>query len=213
MDTPRNVLLPTAYFPPVSYFAFILSSNRVLIEAFESYPKQTYRNRCEILTASGRLNLVVPVSKPEGNHTLTRDVMISFREPWNHHHWKSITTAYRSSPYFHYYADLLQPLFARNESSLLIHNQNILKILVQLLGITPVVELTGDYIKNAEGYTDFRLKMKPGKGEMVNFHEYPQVFSHLTGFIPDLSILDLVFNLGPASGEYLRRVVTEQRLS
>ena len=207
METPRNVLLPTAYFPPVSYFASLFSSNHALIEACETFPKQTYRNRCEILTSSGRQNLVVPVSKPYGNHTLTRDVLISYREPWHQHHWKSITTAYRSSPYFYYYADLLHPLFNRMESSLLIHNQNILIALIKILGIRPEISLTVDYSKIADGCNDLRTTMKPGRKEPGIFPEYPQVFSHLTGFIPDLSILDLIFNLGPASGDYLNKVV------
>jgi hypothetical protein len=93
------------------------------------------------------------------------------------------------------------------ETSLLLHNQDILKTIIKILGIRPEISLTGDYSEIADGCNDLRSKMKPGRKEPGIFPEYPQVFSHLTGFIPDLSILDLIFNLGPGSGDYLNKVV------
>ena len=205
MNSVSNILLPTAYFPPVSYFASLLHSESILIEQMESFPKQTFRNRCEILTSSGKLNLVVPVSKPDGNHTFTKDILISYREPWNHHHWKSIQTAYRSSPYFNYYTDIFQPLFESTETSLLEHNREILSVLCKVLKLKLSVTFTDDYFKQPDNTLDLRLEITPKKSRPgLSFPEYQQVFSHLSGFIEDLSILDLLFNKGPDTIEYLR---------
>jgi hypothetical protein len=202
-----DILLPTAYFPPVSYFVYLVKSSKALIEQMETYPRQTYRNRCEIMTSAGRLNLVVPVSRPGGNHTLTRDTEISYREPWNRHHWKSITTAYRSSPYFNYYSDIIQPLFESKETSLLINNLGIQSIICKILKIKTSIGFTEDYIKQPEAVIDLRGAMKPGKQQQnLSFPSYPQVFSHISGFEADLSILDLLFNLGPETCQYLEKV-------
>jgi hypothetical protein len=199
-----NILIPTAYFPPVSYFTVLAHCDRAIIEQMETYPKQTFRNRCEIMTSSGKLDLVVPVSKPNGNHTVTRDVLISYREPWNYHHWKSIQTAYRSSPYFNFYADLLQPLFETGETSLVKHNRQILDLVCKILKLRVFIEYTADYMKDEEGMLDLREEMTPKtQRNGLNFPEYPQVFSHKSGFMKDLSILDLIFNVGPDARKYL----------
>lgn len=206
MNLPETCLLPTSYFPPVSYFIYLLHFEKILAEQMETYPKQTYRNRCEIMTSAGKLNLIVPVSKPDGNHTLTRDIEISYREHWQQHHWKSILSAYRSSPYFNYYADLLHPLFIKKEKSLFNLNQNILTAISQIIGIKPEIGVTSDYIHEPEGVTDLRRDWKPGKKIEIILPEYPQVFSHLHGFMPNLSILDLIANTGPDTKEYLLRI-------
>ncbi len=199
-----DILLPTSYFPPVSWFAYLLRSKTAYIEQMETFPKQTYRNRCEIMTSSGKLDLVVPVSKPNGNHTKSRDIMIAFREPWNQHHWKSIQTAYRSSPYFDYYADFLQPLFESGETSLIAHNYKILSVINRILHLDVSIEFTSEYIKLPEELIDLRKELSPKKERQgISFPEYPQVFSHKFGFMPDLSILDLLCNLGPEAKGYL----------
>jgi hypothetical protein len=203
MSSADKVILPTSYFPPISYMAFLAQREEIFIEQMETYPKQTYRNRCEIMTSSGKLSLIVPISKPNGNHTLTKDIEISYREPWQQHQWKSIQTAYRSSPYFNYYADILQPLFSLEERSLISLNNKILQSFYQIIGIQPIIEFTDDYIKEVQGHYDLRLKMKPGKLPESNMAEYPQVFSHISGFMKDLSVLDLLFNLGPEAKNYL----------
>jgi hypothetical protein len=181
-----------------------------MIEQMETFPKQTFRNRCQILTSSGRLNLVVPVSKPNGNHTLTRDIEINYREPWNHHHWKSIQTAYRSSPYFTYYADIFQPLFASRETSLAEHNRVILSVLCKILNLNLSVTFTDDYFKQPANVLDLRYEMtskKPRTG--MPFPDYPQVFSYKSSFTEDLSILDLIFNLGPDARKYISKLFVQ----
>lgn len=207
MTISGNILLPTAYFPPIQYFVEIIRSKTIFIEQMETFPKQTYRTRCEIMTAGGRASLIVPVSKPQGNHTMTRDIEICFREPWQQHQWKSIQTAYRSAPYFNYYADIIQPIFESRETSLLTHNQNILAAITGLIGIDPTVEFTQDYIKKPENIIDLRSELSPKKHRaFYEFKAYPQVFGHIYGFIGGLSILDLLFNIGPDSVQYLKSI-------
>ena len=156
------------------------------------------------MTSSGKLNLVVPVSKPGGNHTLTKDIEISYRQLWNRHHWKSIQSAYRSSPYFNYYADSIQPLFQSKETMLLAHNREILSVISKILKLKLSVTFTDDYLKQPANALDLRSEMTPKKTWTgMSFPEYPQVFSHKAGFMENLSILDLLFNLGPDSNDYL----------
>jgi len=204
MGDPDKVLLPTSYFPPISYLATVTKYREIFIEQMETYPKQTYRNRCEIMTSSGKLNLIVPVTKPFGNHTLTKDITICYREPWQEHHRKSIQTAYRSTPYFTYYSDLIMPLFLLREESLVVLNEKILEVLLKIIGLNSLMQFTQDFIKKPENLPDLRQEFKPGKKSSgQKLQEYPQVFSHKHGFTSDLSILDLIFNLGPDSRGYL----------
>ena len=211
MNNPGHILLPTAYFPPVSYFVHLVKNPVIYIEQMETFPKQTYRNRCEIMTAAGKSNLIVPVTKPHGNHTMTRDIEICYREPWDQHHLKTIQTAYRSSPYFNYYSDIIQPLFEPKETSLLLHNQEILSVISKILRLKLSSQLTGDYIILPTYMSDLRSEMIPKKRRSANsFPEYPQVFSHKFGFIADLSILDLLFNMGPEAGRYLESIDQER---
>ncbi len=198
------VLLPTAYFPPISYMALLFRGEAVFIEAEETFPKQTYRNRCVISTVNGKLDLVVPVTRSFGNHTTTSQVEISFAEPWNKRHWRAIVTAYSSSPFFLYYCDELKPLFKKIDGKLLQHNNRILETLLQIIGFTVDIHLTSTYMREPDDISDLRALIHPKKPALIHeFPNYQQVFKHKQGFIPDLSILDLIFNLGPESKEYL----------
>lgn len=206
----ENILLPTAYFPPISYFVYLTRSREACIEQMETFPKQTYRNRCEIMTASGKAKLIVPITKPQGNHTLTRDIGICYREPWREQHWKTLQSAYSSSPFFTYYADFLQPLFKSRETNLLLHNLSILQTITALIGIQPTVKFTDDFEKQPETKLDLRSATSPKKsGFSFEYLPYPQVFSHKYGFMPNLSILDLLFNLGPEAGRYLEKLTVD----
>lgn len=208
MNNPGHILLPTAYFPPISYFVHLLSYPVIHIEQMETFPKQTYRNRSEIMTEAGKSNLIVPVSKPYGNHTMTKDIEISYREPWQQHHWKTLQSGYRSSPFFNYYDEIIYQFFSNQESLLLNHNLNILKTIAKLIGIEVKVQLTTDFLKQAEGMLDFRSVISPKKQLSTNeFPSYPQVFEHKFGFNRGLSILDLLFNTGPEARRYLEKAL------
>jgi len=210
MTITGDILLPTAYFPSVSYFAFLLNSKNIYIEQMETFPRQTFRNRCEIMTEAGKASLVVPVIKPQGNHTMTKNVEICYREPWNRNHWKALQAAYRSSPFFNYYADTFQQLFETQETSLINNNHSILKIISALLGIDLSIQFTQDYKKKPEDMLDLRLEISPKKPNLFNeFPRYPQVFEYKYGFVPGLSILDLLFNMGQDARNYLERLAVK----
>lgn len=200
-----DILLPTAYFPPIPYYIRLARGKCVSIEQMETFPKQTYRNRCEIAAVSGKMSLVIPVSRPYGNHTRTGDIEISYREKWPMRHWRAIQAAYGASPFFSYYADILYGTFLSSETSLIRRNQHNLQVVNTLLGIHPEIKLTGSFVKDPQGTDDLRKAFSPKRtGPFKANFRYPQVFEHWHGFIPGLSILDLLFNLGPDSLAYLR---------
>jgi hypothetical protein len=212
MISAGDILLPTAYFPPVVYFAFLSRNKEIHIEQMETFPKQTFRNRCEIMTDQGKACMVVPVTKPQGNHTLTKNIEICYREPWNRSHWKTLQAGYSSSPFFDYYADTIQVLFESHEAFLVNHNQTILKAISGLIGMQASVKYTDNFEKKPEGMLDLRSGISPKKNFItrIEFPEYPQVFRHKHGFMPNLSILDLLFNVGPEAGSYLERIVLKE---
>jgi len=204
------ILLSTSYFPPVSWMASAIQAKSTTIEIHETYPKQTYRNRCHIATSSGILGLTVPVKKVNGNHTKTADIQIDYSTNWPQLHWRSVVTAYNKSPYFLYYRDIFEPVFLKKPMLLVELNHEILIRLFTALDnkhaeliYTREYELrpqTPDY-RNA-----FHPKIKPGVAGSLDFPRYIQVFEEKLGFLPDLSIMDLLFNLGPESIGYLRNI-------
>ena len=204
MSGVKGIILPIAYFPPLSYFACLASGSDVLIETGETYPKQTLRNRCEIGSSGGKQRLVVPIHKPHGNPTRTHEVLLSGHGDWRNKHWKALETAYSSSPFFLFYADSLQQLLFAPFSSLEELNLAILRQLLETLDLHPRITVSHDYLKDAGDLADLRDAFKKARPWPEGFKPYPQVFSYKTGFLEDLSILDLLFNLGPEAVPYLR---------
>jgi hypothetical protein len=199
-----NVLLSTAYLPPVSYISRCLHSEQVLIERFETYPKQTCRNHCHIYGPNGLQKLSIPVLKVNGNHTLTKDIRIATSIPWQRLHWRSIETAYSNSPFFLYYQDEFEKVFEKQFDYLLDLNTLLLEIIFGILRIEKIIGFTDQFLKIPEGIDDCRESTKKKKVSSNNdFPPYNQVFSPKYGFIADLSIIDLIFNLGPDSGDFL----------
>lgn len=203
---PVMVLLSTAYFPPIVYISCFPGQENCLIEQQETYRKQTYRNRCSILTANGQLDLSIPVSKPHGNHTKTKDVLIVQEDNWYIRHWRAIESAYNASPFFLFYRDDLKDLFLHPADKLLLHNDRILKTIFGLLGMQINYQYTEVFEKRPAGAIDLRNEISPKKKMNAELPPYPQVFSDKSGFIPNLSILDLLFNLGPESADYLKKI-------
>lgn len=200
----QTVLLPTAYLPPVHYFSYLVAAERVLIEQCETYPKQTYRNRCEIMTANGKFSLTIPVIKTFGNHTKTSEIGISSHQNWQLVHWRTIESAYANSPYFLYYKDLLLPFFQKKYDNLLLYNTLMLNVIIEVLGLDKKVELTTSYLKNLPDGLDLRSTINPKLSfNDFPFKEYYQVFADKQGFLPGLSILDLIFNMGEEAVEVL----------
>lgn len=205
-----QIILSTAYFPPIAYFAYLLKAKDIAIEIHETYPKQTFRNRCQIYESNGKLDLSLPVNKVNGNHTKTNEVLISDQSNWGINHWRAIESSYNSSAFFLYYQDDLKPLFHSKSLKLIDHNKLILNTLLGILEINAFPKETSEYRKNYEDAEDLRLALNPKKPiEELNFPDYFQVFNERHGFIQNLSILDLIFNEGPASKQYLEEIAKQ----
>ena len=208
-ELPGQVLLSTAYFPPVQYFSIINGCRSVLIERHENYTKQTYRNRTVILSANGVMPLVIPVKRLRGAKTIISEVRADNSCQWQKLHRISIESAYRSSPYFDYYFDDLEHFFRKNYNFLIDLNTEILDKIICLLNIKISIDFTTRYAEPVPpGIIDMRDLIHPKKRDSdcpVKFRagEYYQVFGNRHGFQPDLSILDLLFNLGPDAPSYL----------
>jgi len=200
----QNILLPVFYLPPISWFSeFLNPENEVVFEQFETFPKQTFRNRTNIYGANGKLSLIIPI-----NHNGSRefkDTEMSYREDWQKLHWKSIKTAYQSSPYFEYYEDKLIKLFENKEKFLLDFNIKSIKIILDILKTEKAYSLNKEYIKNPEE-VNFREKFSAKTPSEYEMDEYYQTFSDKMGFLNDLSIVDLICNKGPESMTYIKHI-------
>ncbi|UCH13641.1 MAG: WbqC family protein [Bacteroidales bacterium] len=207
-----NAILSTAYLGPVQYFTKFILYSGILIEQHETYLKQSYRNRCYIYGTNGRMSMVIPVKKVNSNNTKTQDILIDYDTDWQRIHWNSIVSAYRSSPFFDFYEDDLRSFYSNKEKTLLDFNQKILLIILGFLEIDVEINLTDTFHKKYEHAMDLRQGINPKKrlAEKDNRFvpcKYNQVFIEKYGFLPNLSIIDLLFNEGPYAREILRRCV------
>lgn len=201
-------LFSTAYFPPISYVAAMLDKPVVLVEQYETFPKQTYRNRAVVATANGLLPLSVPVVRTNGNHTYTKDMDICYNENWTAKHWRAIESAYNSSPYFLYYKDDVEVILNKKHRTLLELNMDILAFVFKKLKVAKDIILSTDFVvvdANAD-IENYRNRFSPKNKEIIQLPPYDQVFEDRYGFQQDLSILDLLFNMGPDSLGYLKEV-------
>jgi hypothetical protein len=182
-------------------------SDKIIIEQHEHYIKQTWRNRCRIAAANGVQDLVIPVHL-SGNHTPMNEVRIDYDGIWQRQHWQSIRSAYGNSPFFEFYADYFSPFYEKNNWDKLIDfNSEIFSVTMKLLKINPEFSFTTEYIPADENYIDNRNSISPKKSieEDPDFmvKRYVQVFEERHGFIPNLSIIDLLCCCGPTSSEIL----------
>ena len=199
----ESVLLSSAYLPPVSFFTAIKSGGDVLIEQYDNYCKQTYRNRCMIATAAGVQALTVPIVKSSSPKQLMKDVRISDHGEWRHQHWNALESAYMNSPFFMYYQDDFRPFYEKKIEFLIDFNMGLTRLILKLAGIEKKVRLTEFYSVQQDGITDLRDMIEPGVREPVEPHPYWQVFKQKYGFLPNLSAVDLLFNMGPEFPLYL----------
>ena len=193
----NTVLLSSAYLPPVSFFTAINSGGDVLIEQYDNYCKQTYRNRCRIATSAGIQTLTIPVVKSTSPKQLMKDVRISDHGEWRHQHWNALESAYMNSPFFMYYQDDFRPFYEKKYEFLIDFNTELTLLILKLAGIDKPVRLTESYIRNTDDIPDLRYLIEPGKNEPQTPKEYWQVFKQKYGFIGNLSAVDLLFNMGP----------------
>jgi hypothetical protein len=193
-------LFSTAYFPPVSYFCCLKEKQNIIIEGHENYIKQTYRNRCEILSANGPFNLIVPIQK-HSNHTPIKEIKISYQENWPSLHWKSLVSSYNSSPFFMHYDYVLKPLIYSKQTFLWDFNHILLEKIISILKLNAVLSQSLEFQKGVPS-DDYRNFSVIKKTSLSKLNTYPQVFDSKFGFTKDLSILDLIFNAGPLASEY-----------
>lgn len=190
------VILPSAYLPSVEYVARLLREECV-IDLGENYVKRSQRNRGQILSANGVMSLTVNVENANRPRQPMRDVKIDYSKRWQHQHWVSILSAYKSSPYFDYFADQIEPFYRREWQFLVDYNREYLQVLLRLLGAKCEVRYSEQYVNVAEGDLDLRPKNKNGSTFVAE--PYFQVFSDRMPFQENLSILDLVMCEGPSA--------------
>lgn len=185
----------SSYFAPVSHYAAMLREGSVVVEQFDHYVKQTLRNRQCIVGPNGVQTLSIPVQKPDTPKAYMRDIRISDHGNWRHLHWNALVASYGKSPFFEYYADDIRPFYESGKTPFLVDfNEEILRTMLRLLDMEEVdVRRTDSYQGQAAGASSID---KPVEVKTVPYY---QVFQARHGFTADLSILDLLFNMGPES--------------
>ncbi|MFD2514473.1 WbqC family protein [Pontibacter locisalis] len=193
------------YNPPVQYFWYALRAESILVEQHENYVKQSYRNRCHVLTAQGVVPLSVPVLKGSSkDKTRITEIEIDYSQKWYNVHWRTLQAAYGRAPYFEFYCDYIKEVYERQPKFLFELNVDLLRLYLKLLKLNTSLNFTGAYQNNApENVLDLRNKIHP-KIYPDNLHvkTYTQVFGKQ--FVSELSIIDLLFTQGPASLSFLQ---------
>ncbi len=201
----KTAYLSSAYLAPVEYYTKLLTYDRIFIEQHDHYMKQTYRNRCTIAGPDGEIALSIPTVKPDSLKCPMKDIRISDHGNWRHLHWNAIESAYNSTPFFEYYKDDFQPFYEKKYEFLADFNEELCNLVCELIDIQPVMERTSDYKTTfTPDEYDFREAIHPKKDYHLTDPEfiprpYYQVFEARNGFRPNLSIIDLLFNMGPES--------------
>lgn len=205
-----EILLSSAYLAPVSYYRVLTQADEVVLEQHDYYQKQTYRNRCTIVGGGGAMALSIPVEKTNAKCSM-RDVRISVHADWQQLHWRSMESAYNSSPFYEYYKDDLRPFYEKKWTFLWDLNQALQEKMCELLAISPLWKGTDQYREtSADDVRDLREKIHPKKAPLWTAPDYYQVFREKLGFIPDLSIVDLLFNAGNESLLILSAPITQK---
>lgn len=187
------MIIPSAYFAPIHYYHILSTNAEVMIEQYDNYQKQTFRNRCQIAGANGVQMLTVPIQKYDGEKCLMKDVKISDHNNWQHNHWMAIVSAYGNSPFFEFYADDILRFFTKKWEYLYDFNMEITVALCRLLDIDCRLLASSCFHNDFEQAVEETVISKP----------YYQVYKEKYGFIANLSILDLLFNMGNESAFYL----------
>lgn len=201
----KTIYLSSAYLAPVEYYSKLKAYDKIYIEQHDHYVKQTYRNRCNIAGPEGVLSLSVPIIRPDTPKCAMKDIRISDHGNWRHLHWNAIESAYNNTPFFEYYKDDLRPFYENKYTFLADFNEELRCKICELMDISPVVEHTASYHTDfLPDEADYREVIHPKKDYMEVDKDflpkpYYQVFESRHGFLPNLSVIDLLFNMGPES--------------
>ncbi|WP_317040319.1 WbqC family protein [Pedobacter insulae] len=188
----------------MSYFSALKEQHfEFTIEKYEHFPKQTFRNRATIASPDGKLDLILPVVRGSKAHTPIKDVKISYDSKWQRLHWLSLQTCYRSSAYFEFYEDGLVPFYEKKYTFLFDFNLALSNWLLKQMKINQITDFTAGYEKDVPPGLDFRNKFNKKDIHEIDMKSYFQVFSDRNTFIPNLSIVDLLFNQGPQTKLYI----------
>lgn len=206
-----SILLSTAYLPNIQYLRALAQNGGAMVEQWESFGKQSFRNRCQILAESGPMSLSIPVVKA-GSKQFTKDVRISYQENWQAKHWHAIESAYGSSPYFEYFRSDFEVFYTNRYEYLLDFNTGLTSLIIGLLGIKASMMPTEKYVSadmaGSMGIADLRDIIHPKRQQRdgqfyYTSQSYPQVFDCRMPFAPNMSGLDIVFNIGEEARWYL----------
>jgi hypothetical protein len=201
----RSVLIESQYLPPISYFVKLAAFNAVVLEKHERFPKRTYRNRCYINSAQGTDRLVVPLVR--GGRSTTGEVRIDYSQKWLTRHWRALQSSYGKAPYFEHYGPGLRDVLFMKYDFLLELNKALLSLCLDWLGLPiPILE-TRQYEKAPEGAViDLRNTIIAKKRTELQETEFPFTYTQVFGskFVPDLSVVDLVFCTGPEAGRLVK---------
>ncbi|MAP81421.1 MAG: hypothetical protein CL526_10070 [Aequorivita sp.] len=206
----KTILLYPSYFPSIEQMTAIAQTDKVVFEVEDNYQKQTYRNRMVVAHSNGRLLLNIPVKHSKtGKRQKTKEVVVENDFPWQEHHWRSLQSAYRTSPFFEFYEDDLAPFFTKPVEKLLDHNLQIFEVLCELIGIDCEVEKTTTF-QTEPKIADCRFMVNAKRKTTFSPDKYTQVHENNHSFLPNLSVLDLLFNEGPNTLLYLENQQVEK---
>ncbi len=204
-----SLVLSTAYAPPIYYMALLYKyrNETIFLESHEHIVKQSWRNRCDVLSSNGIQSLTIPIERPLGGKTPIKDVLISDRISWRHQHKQALKTNYGSSPFFEYLWDDINLIYTKQHKYLWDFNTELLDILLKILSLNIRFEETKSFKTFRDNSLDHRYYLHPRKlnrDSIIDYPNYYQAFSAQVGFTPELSIYDLLFNMGSETLIYLR---------
>lgn len=212
MSDHTAILLDLQYLPPLQYWTKLVAYEIIYLEQHEHFIKSSYRNRCHIAGVNGSLRLSIPLAKGKNEQQPIRQVRISPQDHWASRHWHSIRSAYANAPFWEYYSDQLQPVFKNPPPLLFDFNYQLFELIKGLLHLSTTVQLTQQYQATTPAtLLDFRGGIHPKPHRALpdpNYKSipYPQVFEEKNGFLPNLSILDLLFCTGPEAVLFLKKM-------